>query len=170
MADVVEPEGRKIIVAVDDGEESTYALQWCLRNIVSSSETSSGARDTLVLVYARPTPPLFSAMDGTGVLFSEEITASLDKYSRDLADSVMEKAQNICKNHSNVKVEVKVTIGDARDVICTTVDRIKADILVMGSHGYGFIKRFTFIYCINPNETSLYQQSCTDKWSSQAYR
>ncbi|KAJ1699282.1 hypothetical protein LUZ63_007794 [Rhynchospora breviuscula] len=166
MADVAESEGRKIIVAVDDGEESTYALQWCFRNIVSSSETSSSARDTLVLVYARPAPPLFSAMDGTdngrehhlfgteidfvpdfqvptktGVLFSEEITASLDKYSRDLADSVMEKAQNICKNHSNVKVEVKVTIGDARDVICTTVDRIKADILVMGSHGYGFIKR-----------------------------
>ncbi|KAJ4764446.1 Adenine nucleotide alpha hydrolases-like superfamily protein [Rhynchospora pubera] len=132
MADVAEPEGRKIIVAVDDGEESIG--DHC-------GQTSSGARDTLVLVYARPTPPLFSAMDGTGVLFSEEITASLVKYSRDLADSVMEKAQNICKNHSNVKVEVKVTIGDARDVICTTVDRIKADILVMGSHGYGFIKR-----------------------------
>jgi Universal stress protein family len=60
-------EGRKIVVAVDDGEESTYALQWCLRNIAANS-ASTNARDTLVLVFARPAPPVFSAMDGTGKL------------------------------------------------------------------------------------------------------
>ncbi|XP_078160072.1 universal stress protein PHOS32-like isoform X2 [Carex rostrata] len=141
MADVVESEGRKIVVAVDGGEESTFALQWCLRNFVSSSATTSSPRDTLVLVYARPYPPVYSAMDGTGVLFSEEITASLDKYSRDLADSVMNRAQKICKDYNNVKVDVKVTQGDAREVLCGTVEKIKADVLVMGSHGYGFIKR-----------------------------
>lgn len=72
MADVAEPEGmegRKIVVAVDDGEESTFALQWCLRNIVANSAASTGARDTLVLVFARPSPPVFSAMDGTGKLW-----------------------------------------------------------------------------------------------------
>ncbi|XP_078160078.1 universal stress protein A-like protein isoform X2 [Carex rostrata] len=140
MANVVESEGRKIVVAVDGGEESTFALQWCLRNFVSSSATTSSPRDTLVLVYARPYPPVYSAMDGTGVLFSEEITASLDKYSRDLADSVMNRAQKICKDY-NVKVDVKVTVGDAREVLCETVEKIKADVLVLGSHGYGFIKR-----------------------------
>ncbi|XP_078160073.1 universal stress protein PHOS32-like isoform X1 [Carex rostrata] len=165
MADVVESEGRKIVVAVDDGEESIFALQWCLRNFVSSSATTSSPRDTLVLVYARPSPPVYAAMDGTAngrehhlfgteidfvpdfhvpaetaIMFSAEITASLDKYSRDLADSIMDRAQKICKDY-NVKVDVKVTLGDAREVLCGTVERIKADVLVMGSHGYGFIKR-----------------------------
>ena len=70
MADVVKSEGRKIVVAVDDGEESIFALQWCLRNFVSSSATTSSPRDTLVLVYARPSPPVYAAMDGTGKLWT----------------------------------------------------------------------------------------------------
>lgn len=32
--------------------------------------------------------------------------------------------------------------GDAKDVICGTVEKLEADTLVMGSHGYGFIKRY----------------------------
>jgi nucleotide-binding universal stress UspA family protein len=49
-----------------------------------------------------------------------------------------------------VKVDVKVTVGDAREVICGTVERINADILVMGSHGYGFIKRYMIPLFICP--------------------
>ena len=40
-----------------------------------------------------------------------------------------------------VKVETKVEKGDPRDVICETVGKIGADVLVLGSHGYGLIKR-----------------------------
>lgn len=32
--------------------------------------------------------------------------------------------------------------GDAKDVICSTVKKLGADTLVMGSHGYGFFKRY----------------------------
>lgn len=31
--------------------------------------------------------------------------------------------------------------GDPRDVICETVENLRADMLVLGSHGYGVIKR-----------------------------
>ncbi|ONK63185.1 uncharacterized protein A4U43_C07F12280 [Asparagus officinalis] len=40
-----------------------------------------------------------------------------------------------------IKVEVKECCGDARDVICDMVEKLGADVLVMGSHGHGFIKR-----------------------------
>lgn len=68
MADVAgsDSEGRKILVAVDDGDESIFALQWCLRNVLSSSSSASTPRDTLVLLYARPAPPVYSLLDGTG--------------------------------------------------------------------------------------------------------
>ncbi|XP_072997388.1 universal stress protein A-like protein isoform X1 [Typha latifolia] len=165
MADVAALEERRIMVAVDESEESIHALRWCLANVLSSTGNGGAASDTLILVYARPPPPVYSALDGaengrkhhlfgtetdfvpnlqppeTGYLFSEEVTASIDKYSRDLADSVTEKAHKICKEFSNIKVEVKVAVGDARDVICEMVEKMGADILVMGSHGYGFIKR-----------------------------
>ncbi|KAG9138714.1 hypothetical protein Leryth_021023 [Lithospermum erythrorhizon] len=36
---VVERPERRILVAVDESEESSYALSWCLENIVSSMES-----------------------------------------------------------------------------------------------------------------------------------
>lgn len=52
---------RKILVAVDEGEESSYALKWCLNNIVNLD-----SKDTLVLVYAKAPRAVYSALDGTG--------------------------------------------------------------------------------------------------------
>jgi len=40
---------------------------------------------------------------------------------------------------------VEVVEGDARNVLCDTVDKYRASILVVGSHGYGAIKRYGFI-------------------------
>lgn len=41
-----------------------------------------------------------------------------------------------------VAVEKKVGSGDAKYAICTAVEKLGADILVMGSHDYGFFKRY----------------------------
>lgn len=38
-------------------------------------------------------------------------------------------------------METRVENGDPRDVICQMVEKLGADVLVMGSHGYGLIKR-----------------------------
>lgn len=37
---------------------------------------------------------------------------------------------------------MKVGTGDARDVICELLEKVGADLLVIGSHGYGFVKRY----------------------------
>lgn len=52
---------RKILVAVDESEESVYALQWCLKNIVCEN-----SKDTLLLLYAKPPRVVYTALDGTG--------------------------------------------------------------------------------------------------------
>lgn len=44
--------------------------------------------------------------------------------------------------NNQIKVEKKVGSGDAKNVICGTVEKLGADMLVMGSHGYGFLKRY----------------------------
>ena len=43
-------------------------------------------------------------------------------------------------------VKVEVVEGDARNVLCDAVEKHHASILVVGSHGYGAIKR----YCSKP--------------------
>ncbi|KAA3472612.1 universal stress protein A-like protein [Gossypium australe] len=137
MADVVAKD-RKILVAVDEGEESMYALSWCLKNIISQC-----CKDILFLLYVRSAQAFHSSLDGTGYLFSSDVLATVDKYSNEVANCIIEKAKRMCreKGDDEVKVEVIIESGDPRDVICRVAENIHADVLVMGSHGYGLIQR-----------------------------
>lgn len=40
-----------------------------------------------------------------------------------------------------INIEKVVGTGDAKNVICNAAKKLGADTLVVGSHGYGFIKR-----------------------------
>ncbi|XP_062081858.1 universal stress protein A-like protein isoform X1 [Humulus lupulus] len=143
MADVSTME-RKILVAVDEGEESAYALSWCLKNVITVN-----SKDTLILLYVKPPRTVYTALDGTGeeeegpsgYLFSTDIMAAMTKYGNDVADCVIEKAKRTCRDLQDVKVESRIESGDPRDVICQVVENIGADVFVMGSHGYGLLKR-----------------------------
>ncbi|GLT43139.1 hypothetical protein SLA2020_171100 [Shorea laevis] len=130
-------EGAKIVVAVDESEESMYALSWCLTNLFPHDKHSA-----LVLLYVKPPPPVYSSFDAAGYVFSSDALAALEKYGSELANSVMGRAEAIYREFgNNIKVEKVIGSGDAKDVICCAVEKIKADTLVMGSHGYGFFKR-----------------------------
>lgn len=138
MADVAAKE-RKILVAVDESEESTYALSWCIENIIAGN-----SNDVLILLYSIPPRAVYSSLDGTGYLFSSDILVTMERYSNEVAQCVMEKAKRACKDLNGVKVETIVEHGDARDVICQAAEKLHVDMLVMGSHGYGVFKR-TFL-------------------------
>ena len=45
-----------------------------------------------------------------------------------------------------VNLERVVGRGDAKNVICRTVEKLEADTLVMGCHGYGFFQRSVQIF------------------------
>ncbi|KAH7865680.1 hypothetical protein Vadar_009760 [Vaccinium darrowii] len=134
-----EAKERKILAAVDGSEESTNALSWCLRNIVAEN-----SKDTLILLYSKQPLRFYPATDGPGYPFSTDLAASVERYNTELAESVMEKAKGLCKEVPDVKVETRVERGDPRDVICQMTEKLGADMLVMGTHGYGMIKR-TFL-------------------------
>lgn len=54
----LEKESKKIVVAVDESDESMYALSWCLSNLIPLN-----TQNTLVLLYVKPPPPLHSPLD-----------------------------------------------------------------------------------------------------------
>ncbi|KAE9464100.1 hypothetical protein C3L33_03978, partial [Rhododendron williamsianum] len=136
---------RRIVVAVDESEESMYALSWCLTNLLSQQAKTNNIinNNTIVLLYVKPPPPAYSSMDPTGYLFAGDVVATMEKYSRDLANSVMNRAEEVYRgfNTTTIKVEKKIGSGDAKNVICVAVEKLAADVLVMGSHDYGFFKR-----------------------------
>ncbi|KAK4558309.1 hypothetical protein RGQ29_007878 [Quercus rubra] len=127
----------KIVVAVDESKESMHALSWCLSNLVSHN---SG--NTLVLLYVKPPPPVYTSFDAAGYVFSSDIISALEKYGSDLVNSVMTRAESVIRSSgTNINVEKITGSGEAKDVICSIVNKLGADTLVMGSHGYGFFKR-----------------------------
>ncbi|EAY97682.1 universal stress protein PHOS32 [Oryza sativa Japonica Group] len=135
---------RRVVVAVDESEESMHALSWCLSNVVSAAAKSPAAAPppAVVLVHARPARPLYyPVIDGGGYVLTQEVMDSMDRYMATAADSVVAKARDICTAFPNVKVETRVEKGDPRDVICGAVEKAGADMVVMGSHGYGFLQR-----------------------------
>lgn len=52
---------RRVLVAVDEGEESMHALSWCLNNLVFQN-----SKDTLILLYVKPPHAVYAPFDGTG--------------------------------------------------------------------------------------------------------
>ncbi|KAL5202772.1 hypothetical protein ABZP36_013724 [Zizania latifolia] len=130
---------RRVVVAVDESEESMHALSWCLSNVVSTAAAKAPA---VVLVHARPPRPLgYPVIDGTGYVLTQEVMDSMDRYMAAAADTVVAKARDICTAFPNLKVETCVEKGDPREVICGAAEKAGADMLVMGSHGYGFLQR-----------------------------
>uniref|UniRef100_A0A9I9DH83 UspA domain-containing protein n=1 Tax=Cucumis melo TaxID=3656 RepID=A0A9I9DH83_CUCME len=132
-------ESQRIVVAVDESEESMFALQWCLSNL-----TSPDTKNTLILLYVKPPPAIsISSFDAPGYVFSSEVISAMEKQSKDLVSAVMKRAEAVyAKFSSNVNLERVVGKGDAKNVICRTVEKLGADTLVMGCHGYGFFQRF----------------------------
>ncbi|XP_050220709.1 uncharacterized protein LOC126671055 [Mercurialis annua] len=85
---------RKILVAVDESKESINALSWCLKNVISQN-----SKDTVILLYVKPPRAVYTSLDGTGYLFSSDILATMEKYSKDVADCIIEKATRMCREH-----------------------------------------------------------------------
>ncbi|XP_031374166.1 universal stress protein PHOS34-like [Punica granatum] len=77
---------------------------------------------------------------------------------RKAATLATEKPKKICDSKSVHQVEFEVVEGDARNVLCEAVEKHRAAILVVSSHGYGALKR-AFLgslsdYCIHKSSCS----------------
>ncbi|KAL6003656.1 hypothetical protein ACLOJK_023889 [Asimina triloba] len=57
------------------------------------------------------------------------------------AAAVLDQARDLCDKKSITDYELLVTEGDARHVLCEAVDKFHADMLVLGSHGAGSLRR-----------------------------
>eukprot|EP00270_Netrium_digitus_P003314 TRINITY_DN137_c0_g1_i2.p1 TRINITY_DN137_c0_g1~~TRINITY_DN137_c0_g1_i2.p1 ORF type:complete len:171 (-),score=43.89 TRINITY_DN137_c0_g1_i2:137-649(-) len=125
---------KKIIVAVDQSEESTHSLKWALENIIQPT-------DRVHLLHAQPYPAIYAGIVGrAGLSVSPGVIASLKKHEEEISLQILKEAKALC-DEKKINVEFDVIVGEPRESICDAVDQLGADLLVMGSHGYGAIKR-----------------------------
>ncbi|XP_072979405.1 universal stress protein A-like protein isoform X1 [Typha angustifolia] len=123
-----------VVVGVDESEHSEYALEWTLHRFFCDASQGSFK---LVVVHAKPSPASFVGFDGPG---SADMLPFIDADLWKVAEMVVEKARKLCLANS-VSALVEVVEGDARNVLCNAAEKHQADMLVVGSHGYGAIKR-----------------------------
>ncbi|XP_020114085.1 universal stress protein PHOS34 isoform X2 [Ananas comosus] len=121
-----------MVVGIDESEHSFYALEWTLSHFFSGAGAVYPYR--LVVVHAKPT-----ATSVVGLAGPAEVLPFVESDLKRSAVRVIEKAQELCKSVSDVVYEV--VEGDARNVLCEAVEKHHADVLAVGSHGYGAIKR-----------------------------
>ncbi|XP_062088514.1 universal stress protein PHOS34-like isoform X1 [Humulus lupulus] len=125
-----------MVVGIDESEHSSYALQWTLDRFFAAFAPNFPFK--LILVHAKPTPTSAVGLAGPGVA---EVLPFVDSDLRRIAARVIEKAKEVCASKGVNDVLVEVMEGDARNVLCETVEKHHASVLVVGSHGYGAIKR-----------------------------
>ncbi|GLJ11121.1 hypothetical protein SUGI_0143650 [Cryptomeria japonica] len=126
-------EVKKIMVAVDESEFSHYALEWALNNLQLYGKDVS-----LVVLHAQPFIAINSAAT-MGVTPPELIEVLLNQ-QKQVSEALLARAKEICAQ-KNVNVETMVEIGDPKDAICDAAEKMQIDLLVLGNHGYGMVKR-----------------------------
>nr|GMD93582.1 universal stress protein A-like protein [Ipomoea batatas] len=108
-------QNRRVMVAMDDSEESFYALNWALEN---------------PFVYHT----------GPVVFATSTVIDTYRKSQQQMAKVVLSKALQMCKEKM-VKAETLVVEGDPKDKICQAAEEMNVDLLVVGSRGLGNITR-----------------------------
>ncbi|KAK2647793.1 hypothetical protein Ddye_015282 [Dipteronia dyeriana] len=87
-----------------------------------------------------------------GDLAVPAFTAAIEAHQKRITDAVIKHALEICSQHK-ANVKTQVVIGDPKEKICEVADNLPADLLVMGSHAFGPIKRMLLgsvsNYCAN---------------------
>ncbi|XP_068337596.1 universal stress protein PHOS34-like [Pyrus communis] len=130
----------KIFREASDGDQSQYALEWTLDHFFKPFG-SDKAPFKLIIVHAKVQVSTAVGLAGPGAAEILPIVEADLKKILSTAAHVTEKAKEFCASKSVTDVVVEVVEGDARNVPCDAVERRHASILIVGSHGYGAIKR-----------------------------
>jgi len=131
------PAGAKmtIVAGVDDSDHSFYALQWALRHFFPPAEPQ---QYRLVVVTAKPSAASAVGLAGPG---AADVLPFVEADLKRVALRVLDRARELCAAAQVADAEFEAIEGDARSVLCDAVERHLAEMLVVGSHGYGAIKR-----------------------------
>ncbi|XP_039040189.1 universal stress protein PHOS32-like [Hibiscus syriacus] len=129
--------GKQImVIAMDDSPHSMYALEWTLDHFYTPFGSLRPFH--LVVVHARPVPISFLQLVGSA---TAEIMRMMEIDLKQAATRITEKVKDLFNKKSVNTLNVEVMEGDPRNVLCEAVDKHRASVLVIGSHGYGLVKR-----------------------------
>ncbi|GAV66287.1 Usp domain-containing protein [Cephalotus follicularis] len=143
----IEEQKKKVMVAIDESECSHYALQWALDNLHHTITDSE-----LVILTVQPVADFAYLYASTFGVTPSDLIKSMQETQKKVAQGLLERAKAMCAEHGIV-VEALTQAGEPKDIICDTVEKLKIQLLILGSHSRGAIQR-AFVgsvssYCVN---------------------
>ncbi|MED6149987.1 hypothetical protein PIB30_067823 [Stylosanthes scabra] len=154
--------GNKVMVAIDESDDSYFALMWVLQTLKESLTTTT-------LVIFMPQPAIdnnytFAATLGAARIYSPvsarpDFVNSYKENQRKLVLALLERAKHICQSHG-VNAETFSEEGDPSIAICSAVERLNIDLLVLGDeHHLSKLKRVLIgsvsNYCVQHAKCSV---------------
>ncbi|KAH9306975.1 hypothetical protein KI387_011379 [Taxus chinensis] len=126
----------RIMVAVDESEESMYALQWAVDNLLKQKE-----HEQIIVMHAEAPAVSKLALAGHAAAYAgHHVPDIAGRIGNHITQRVLSRARDICEKHK-VSIEIKVVTGEARYAICEAANTLKVDLLVVGTHGHGAVRR-----------------------------
>ncbi|XP_068663424.1 universal stress protein A-like protein [Aristolochia californica] len=126
-----------IMVGLDDSTESLHSLEWTLDHVVTPVTVGYFR---IVLLHVK-VPALYVLRFTSSGMAAGDIITKVESDLNRSAAAVSKAATEACEKRSFKDFEIEMVNGDPREELCEAVIRHKAEILVVGSHGYGTFKR-----------------------------
>lgn len=124
----------KILIATDGSTHSKAMLEKVANKLFPPK-----TKVHIVSAYERT--PIITAVQPMGV--SKKYYAEADQYSLKVAENATENATKILrKKNPTLSITTTVIEGSPKSVILEEAEAFGADLIVVGSHGYGAVERF----------------------------
>ncbi|XWS43299.1 hypothetical protein CRYUN_Cryun16bG0091000 [Craigia yunnanensis] len=138
----------RVMVGIDESDDSFYALQWTLDNLfhritapVPETNAEAGFLITPLHVqqsfhrYGIPVGP-----GGSAFYIPSSIEESIKKDQEQVSKALLSRASQMCKD-KKIKVETLILEGDPKEKICQATEQMHVDLLILGNRNLGKIKR-----------------------------
>lgn len=129
-----------VMVAVDESEYSQYALSWALKSLRDSI-----SKFRLIIFAVQPISDFGYIHASTFGAALPELINTVAENQRKTALALLERAKEICSTHGIV-AETATEAGDPKEAICEAVEKLNVNLLVLGSHGRGALRRSVSIF------------------------
>ncbi|KAJ0038975.1 hypothetical protein Pint_21981 [Pistacia integerrima] len=131
----MEEEGKKkVMVAIDESDCSHYALKWALETL---GDTISNSQ--FIIFTAQPADFIYVYASTYGAAPPDLIT-SMQENQKKAAIALLNRAKEICTQHG-IEAKTLTEAGNPKEVICATAEKLNVQLLIVGSHSRGAIKR-----------------------------
>ncbi len=125
----------KILIATDGSEFSQNAVRECCKIISTKHQT-----DIKIITAVERIIPMTAEPFGASNEYYGQVLADLRKDATEAVDAA-EKTINESLPDQNISVQTEVLTGNVKQTIVDEAKEFGADLIVVGSHGYGFFER-----------------------------